>query len=74
MGDGDMEVDVDAAGKEDDAASDAGSEDLEAESSGSDEEDDDEGAEEGAEEAVDEDMEMGEGHAAAPANPEVMAH
>lgn len=46
---------------EDDAASDAGSEDLEAESSGS--EDEEEEEEEGEGEQVDEDLEMGEGAA-----------
>jgi histone chaperone ASF1 len=73
MGDADM-GDGDAMAKDDDAASDAGSEDLEAESSGSDDEDDE--GDEGAEEA-DEDMEMGEGHAGATAThaeTEVMAH
>lgn len=79
MGDGDMDVDAEGGGgdDDDDAASNAGSEDLGSENSDS--EDDDEDPEDPEEvtekgDGVDDDMEMGEGHAATSAHPEVMAH
>jgi histone chaperone ASF1 len=69
--------DVDAVvAKEEDAASDAGSEDLEAESSGSEDEEEEELAE-GENGEADEDMEMGEPSSQAPTHPpgtELMAH
>lgn len=66
------EAATDVAAKEDDEASDAGSEDLEAESSGSEDEEDEEDEGEGEGEAegpADEDMEMGEGEAPVPVPP-----